>query len=240
VPYVPLLKENNVRKGFFEYKDFLALRDALPFYLKGFVTFAYKTGWRKSEIGGLKWSNVDLSKGIVRLEPGETKNSEARTVYADTELKDILNFQWEARKRNRTLTHYLFPGKDGISPIGDIRGAWNTACEEAKIGKHIFHDFRRTAVRNMVRSGVSERVAMTISGHKTRAVFDRYNIVNENDLKAATEKQEAYLNSFTGKVTGKVGESDETGRHTDKAQVVDIYGAGGRNRTDMVLSTTGF
>jgi integrase len=60
VPYIPMLKENNVRKGFFEHGDFLALRDALPYHLKGFVTFGYKVGWRISEISNLKWSQVDL------------------------------------------------------------------------------------------------------------------------------------------------------------------------------------
>ena len=79
VPYIELLAENNVRKGFFEHGDFLALRDKLPDHLRGFVTFAYKTGWRKSEISNLTWSHVDRKHGIVRLEAGETKNNEGRT-----------------------------------------------------------------------------------------------------------------------------------------------------------------
>ena len=161
VPHIPMLKENNVRKGFFEDSEFQALRKALPSYLQGFVTFAYKTGWRVSEIEGLVWSQIDLDNGIVRLETGETKNNEGRMVHLDSELLTIFKNLWEYRK--------------------------------AKIGKRLFHDFRRTAVRNMVRAGIPERVSMMVSGHKTRSVFDRYNIVNDTDLKLASEKMETYL-----------------------------------------------
>ncbi len=195
VPYIPMLKENNTRKGFFEHGDFLALRDALPSYLKGFVTFAYKTGWRVSEIAGLTWSHVDLANSIVRLEAGETKNDQGRTVYLDNELTQVFENQWAARKHSGRLIPYVFPNEDGNAPIKDFRGAWSKACKESGIGKRLFHDFRRTAVRNMVRSGVPEGVAMRVSGHKTRSVFERYNIVSDTDLKVAAKKQEEYLKS---------------------------------------------
>jgi len=194
VPYIPMLKENNVRKGFFEHGDFLALRDALPDYLKGFVTFAYKTGWRVSEISNLTWSQVDLDQGIVRLETGETKNDEGRTVYLDEELKEVFNEQWEKRKKSKRLTPYIFLAQNSKDMIKSFRKTWNKACKDAGIGKRLFHDLRRTAVRNMVRASIPERVAMMVSGHKTRSVFDRYNIVNDTDLKLAAQKQEEYLN----------------------------------------------
>ena len=75
VPYIPMLREDNVRKGFFEHGDFVNLMDALPDYLKPVIRFAYSTGWRRQEILSLTWKQVDLSQGTVRLEPGETKNS---------------------------------------------------------------------------------------------------------------------------------------------------------------------
>jgi len=204
VPFIPMLKENNTRKGFFEHPEFMALRDSLPSYLKGFVTFAYKTGWRLSEITGLTWKQVDRENGIVRLETGETKNDEGRTVYLDAELQEVFNHQWEQRKKSRKLTPYVFSNMDGTGYISDFRCSWNTAWKNAKIGKRLFHDFRRTAVRNMVRSGIPEGVAMKISGHKTRSVFERYNIVNDADLKLAAQRQETYLQSQMGTISGTV------------------------------------
>jgi integrase len=96
-PHIDLLKENNVRKGFFEHGDFLALREALPEYLAGFITFAYRVGWRISEITNFTWAQVDRENGIVRLEPGETKNEEGRTVYLDDELKEVFKQQRKRR-----------------------------------------------------------------------------------------------------------------------------------------------
>jgi len=209
VPYIPMLKENNTRTGFFEHAEFLALRGALPFYLKGFVTFAYKTGWRMSEITGLTWSQVDLDNGIVRLEPGETKNDDGRTVYLDEELQEVFNGQWEARKKGRKLTPYVFPGNNGNEQVKDFRFSWNKACTDANIGKKLFHDFRRTAVRNMVRAGIPEGVAMKISGHKTRSVFDRYNIVNDADLQLAAQKQAIYLESQISTISSTIHKLDK-------------------------------
>jgi len=204
LPFIPMLKENNVRTGFFEHGDFLALRNALPEYLKGFVTFAYKTGWRVSEIESLEWSNVDLAQGIVRIEGGDTKNGEARTVRIVDELKDIFQRQWEARKSMKKVLPYVFPNETGTDRIRDFRGAWAKACDDAKIGKRLFHDFRRTAVRNMVRCGIPERVAMMISGHKTRSVFERYNVVSDTDLQLAAHKLETYLQAQSGTISGTV------------------------------------
>ena len=140
---------------------------------------------------------------------GETKNDEARTVYLDEELKEIFNQQWELRKANGNLLPYVFLNKDGSDGIKRFDKSWKSACKRAGIGVRLFHDFRWTAVRNMVRSGIPERVAMMISGHKTRLVFGRYNIVNDYDLKLAVLKQQAYLDSQTGTISGTIHQIDE-------------------------------
>jgi integrase len=204
VIYIPMLKENNVRKGFFEHGDFIALRKALPEYLRGFVTFAYKTGWRVSEIEGLTWPQVDLDNGIVRLEAGETKNDDARTVYLDEELQAVFKGLSNARKHHKKVLPWVFVNEPQNGPIKDFRGAWLKGCETAEIGDRLFHDFRRTAVRNMVRAGIPERVAMMVSGHKTRSVFDRYNIVSDTDLRLASKKTETYLQAQMGTISGTV------------------------------------
>jgi integrase len=209
VPHIPMLEENNVRTGFFEHDDFLALRDALPKYLKGIAIFAYKSGWRVTEITGLKWSNVDLKKRVVCLDIGTTKNKEGRTMYLDDELMDVFLEQREQQKNSGQIIPYVFPSSDGKDRAKDFRKAWKTSCKKAGIPGRLFHDFRRTAVRNMVRSGIPERVAMMISGHKTRSVFDRYNIVSEDDLKVASRKHEEYLKNQLGTISGTVTEIDK-------------------------------
>lgn len=73
-------------------------------------------------------------------------------------------------------------GAPAGSPVRTFDNSWRSARERAGVPGRILHDFRRTAVRNLVRAGVSESVAMQLCGHKTRKIFDRYSIVSERDL----------------------------------------------------------
>jgi integrase len=211
-----MLKESNVRKGFFEHNEYLALKSTLPDYLKPVVTFAYHSGWRKSEILNLTWNEVDIKEGIVRIY--ETKNEQGRVFYMDEKLLSEVKTLFLKRRLD---CPYVF-NRDG-KPINDFRAAWDSACikaglfeviknnktNEVKVPTKIFHDFRRTAVRNMIRSGIPERVAMEISGHKTRSVFDRYNIISDQDLKEAAKKRQDYYekqNSMAEEIISQKGQ----------------------------------
>jgi integrase len=190
-PYIPMLKEARPRTGFFEEQDYETLRAALPTYLRPVVTFAYASGWRKREVLGLTWDRVDLKAGTARLDVGTTKGGEGRTFYLTDELQAMLT---EVR-RLEPFVPWVFT-RNG-QPIRDFRHAWASAFKRATVeGKtlegKLFHDFRRTAVREMVRSGVPEGVAMKVSGHKTRSVFERYNILSEEDLRDASRWVERY------------------------------------------------
>lgn len=207
-PHIPAIQVSNARQGFFEREDFAAVYAELPDYLQPVAEFCYLTGWRsRSEVLPLTWAQVDFAAGVVRLEPRTTKNDEGRTFPFDAlpALKRLLERQRERTKALERASGRIIPHvfhNEG-QPIRYMRRAWLSACKRAATITHpngvkevvrahlldrLPHDFRRTAVRNLVRAGVPERVAMQLTGHKTRAVFDRYNIVNERDLRDGVAK----------------------------------------------------
>jgi integrase len=196
LPVIRKLKEPPPRKGFLEREVYEVVRRRLPSDLQVAVTLAHTYGWRmQSEVLTLALSQMDLEAGTLRLEPGTTKNDEGRVVYLTPELKAMLGAQVErVRELERQLHRiipYLFPhlGKRLQGQrIKDFRYAWRTACRKSGVPGMLRHDFRRTAVRNMVNKGVPERVAMTVTGHRSRSVFDRYHIVSPGDLQEVARK----------------------------------------------------
>ena len=141
-------------------------------------------------------SQIDLSAGTMRINPGGSKTGEGRIVYLSAEVKRMLEDQMErVRALSKTLGRvipYLFPhlskGRFQGRRIRDFRKSWTHACKAAGLSGMLRHDLRRTAARNLIRSGVPEVVSMRITGHRTRAVFDRYNIVSPADLQDAARK----------------------------------------------------
>jgi integrase len=185
-----MLEENNARQGFVDHGVFLALRDRLPEYLKDPITFLYVSGWRLGEMRALEWRDVDLAGKIVRLRPAISKNKDGRVLPLSGDLLEIVENAYANRRLDCSYVFHL----DGAQ-VGDFKRSWATSCKAAGVGKVLVHDLRRTAVRNMVRAGIPDRVAMTLSGHKTRSAFDRYNIVSESDLAEAAQRLQAHLGS---------------------------------------------
>jgi integrase len=212
-PHIETLAENNARQGFAEPSDFEAIVAHLSGYLQGFARFAYASGWRKGELKTLEWAAVDRDNARVTLRREHTKNGEPRIIPLVGELADIMERQRKQREFKTStgetaLSRYVFHRAG--EPIGDFRKAWAAACiaagfSQPKVSRDgqqvldaagkpvlraslIFHDLRRSAVRNLDRDGVTQSVAMAITGHKTASVYRRYRIVNEDDIRVALER----------------------------------------------------
>jgi len=228
VPRFPHLTEGPPRKGFFEHAEYEAMLAALPDEIKPVLVFAYHTGCRRAEILRLQWSQVDLLERIIRLEPGTTKNKEGRTIPLSQDVVAILSIQRELRDSHHPQCRWVFFRHDSGKRLRSFRRAWEAASKRAGLWDaaeerptRLLHDLRRTGVRNLVRAGVPERVAMAISGHKTRSVFDRYNIVSETDLKAAANRLEIYFDEHRRKAaeerrTKGVPKSDEPEKRVEQ------------------------
>jgi integrase len=193
-PAISMLRCDNVRSGFFEREQFESVRRHLPEHLQSLITAGYLTGWRRGELLSRQWRHVDLERGgWLRLEVGETKNGKGRAfpINALPELRDLLLAQRERisaiEKETGQIIPLVFTNPDG-SPISDFRKAWRSACNAASCNGRLFHDFRRTAVRNFERAGVSRSAGMSLSGHLTASIYSRYSIVDSGMLTEAVEK----------------------------------------------------
>ena len=182
------LRENPPRQGFFEHPEYLAVRAHLPAPWQDILDLAYYSGWRKNEILGLTWDEIDEAGGVIRLSPARSKTLVGRILPISQPIADAL----ARRRARRDPTSPLVFHRDGI-PVRRWRTAWRTACQAAGVPTRFLHDCRRTAARNLIRASVAERVAMLLTGHKSRAIFDRYNIINEQELLEAGDQLVAYL-----------------------------------------------
>lgn len=203
VPIFTLLREDNVRTGFFEPHEFSAVIAHLPEYYAEAARFAYLTGWRRGEVEPLRWDQIDRIAGEVRLRT--SKNGRGRVIPLEGELRDVIERQAQRRAYIQTGSRRR-PGDGQIhiselvfhrngKPLGDWRKTWDRAFEKAGVTRRLFHDFRRTAGRNLTRAGVSETVAMSITGHVTSSMFRRYNITDARDQRAAFQRMGQYLDS---------------------------------------------
>lgn len=203
VPYFPMVSEaGRVRKGFLPPEQFAKLRDAMPGELRPYLTFLYEDVSRTAAAKDIVWSWVDFDEQVIEIPEEVTKTGEPQTLPMSDELAAMLK-----RKFRRD-----------DSPVFDttnFRKEFRKACAAVGLGKltkmvsergHrwekyeglIPHDLRRSGIRNMVRAGVRESVAMRISGHKTRSIFDRYNITSVDDVRDAIRAVTVYNKKKAG------------------------------------------
>lgn len=154
-------------------------------------------GWRRSEATELRWSQVDFDAGVVRLEPGSTKNEDGRTFPFEV-LPPLRSLLVEQHKRTTKLASSqskLIPWvfhRQGQHVL-DIRRAWKRACESAGLVGRRVHDLRRSAVRNLERAGVPRSIATKLVGHRTESIYRRYAVAAERDLSDGVRKLASFF-----------------------------------------------
>jgi integrase len=187
-PYIPILDEDNTRQGFLEPEQYGKVLAELPERLKALFVCAYHVGTRKGELRRLRWEQVDFEPAQIRLTKAQTKGKRARTVPIYGDMETWLKSHFARRAPDCPWVFY-YHGR----PVGAQLAGWREACERAGMPGLLFHDLRRSAVRNMKRAGNPDKAVMEISGHKTRSIFDRYDIVSDADIASVAERTEEYL-----------------------------------------------
>lgn len=203
VPRFPTISVSNARGGFFEREQWLAVRKHLAPWMQDVGDFAFATGWRVMEVLPLQWRQVDWKEGAIRLEPGSTKNGAGRLLpfAVVPDVVEVLKRREADTARMRgagRIVPWVFhrdgrPLFWGRRPLKSFRRAWRDARDAAGLAGRLLHDFRRTAVRNLQRAGVNQKVAMDLVGMKTDAIYRRYEIVSEADLIAGARRLGEYL-----------------------------------------------
>lgn len=193
IPEIELLEENNVREGFPTEAEYQAIRARLPPILHGLADFYRVTGYRKREPLRITVDMVDEREGVIMLSPRLAKSRQWRANWPYKRhpvLKAAIERQLELRgqiERERgIIISALFFWEDG-RPIKSFRNAWEKAAAAAGYPHRLIHDFRRMAARDLAKSCNDRKVARRLLGAKTDSIFDRYNIVTEEDEGAAVE-----------------------------------------------------
>ena len=182
VPYFPLLKEDNIRKGFLRDDQYAALANACAaegLWLRAMFEVAQSFAWSKGELQTLKVGQIEFFSKTIRVY--DPKNNEGKVVVMTDVVLELLT----ACCAGKSQDEYVFTRPKG-TPIVDFRKNWTRATKAAGCPDLHFHDLCRTGMRNMRRLGVDETVAMKVAGRKTASIFRRYNIVDERDLREAS------------------------------------------------------
>jgi integrase len=193
VSSVKFFDEHNIRDRVLTAEEFHRMLDASPDYLKPILQCAYHTGMRRGEVLALTWDKVDLKVGFIRLKDTDTKTDEARSIPIGRELREVLRHLPVALDSEGKRVPYVFT-RNG-QQVKSIKRVFTRVRQETGIRNAVFHDFRHTATTNLRRAGVDALTAMKITGHKTMAVFKRYNTIDEQDLKVAQRRMDTYMDT---------------------------------------------
>jgi integrase len=201
VPHFPISGCDNVRTGFFEPGEAESVEKQLPGVASEVFRFARYSGWRISEILGLRWQSIDRAAREARL--ATSKNGKPRSLYLFGELWKVIEARWGARvyvtATGSALSVYVFHGRQGQRiPYPTFRKAYLRASRRAKVEGRWIHDLRRSAARELRRAGVAEAVCQSVTGHATSSMFRRYAIVDSHDQAEALKAREALLAAEQG------------------------------------------
>jgi integrase len=186
VARVKLLRKPNVRRVTIDEPTFAGLLEAADPRYRPILLVAYDTGMREGEVLNLRWSQLDRKAGAVRLAAEDTKTDMPRTVYLTKRVQEAL-----ALLPRHLESDFVFVNPETGTRWSELRPMFDKARKAIGREGLWFHDLRRSFVTNARRRGVPESVVMRMSGHRTRAVFDRYNIVEDGDVRAAVQVIEA-------------------------------------------------
>jgi integrase len=203
---VRLERERNERDRVLTADEFQRAYEAAPAWLQPMLLIAYHTGMRQGEIRSLRWDQVDLKTGTIRLKSTDTKTDEGRCIPLNQALTSVLK---PATRYMRCPWVFINPALleawQGNPEAGDpryrtssITHAFRRACRRAGVANATFHDLRHTFVTNMRRAGVDYFRIMAITGHKTMTVFKRYNTVDDRDLRQAMQQMDTYMDTMAG------------------------------------------
>ena len=202
IPLVTMPRVDNARQGYFEEEELQVLLPHLPAHARNLVEFLYLTGWRTGEAFRLQWRDVDWNRQTVLLRVSKNREPRSFPFKHHPRLEGVLMRQraevsaWERAHERLCPAVFHWRGRS----MKKLRRSWRTACAAAGLRGRLLHDFRRTAVRNLIRAGVQQAIAMRITGHKTDSSFRRYLIVDEEMLAQATGAVAEFLEARTRRV----------------------------------------
>lgn len=188
LPVFPSLPSSPAREGFLTPKQVNAVVANLKQPVADLVYTLWITGWRRREIQFLRWEDVNMEAGEIRLTAGRSKTRVPRVFpfAASRSLAAIVKARYAARS---TSSAYLFERSPG-QPVKDFREAWRQACERAGVPGRVPHDLRRSRARALTRAHVPQSVAMRLLGHQTASMFLRYDVAATEDLADAVAAAE--------------------------------------------------